>query len=460
VTRRVPGPGGAPGASLAWSGLLLAVTTTLANLCGYGFTLVVSRALGPGEFGAIGALLNLTLIAAVPALALQLVAARVTARACCADRPDRALRRAAARLGRVALGIGAALAVVIVAGAAPLAAFLHLDGQAPAIFAAGVAVAGTGAALGQGVLQGCERFPALSLVYLVSGGSRLAAGALAALAGGGQTGVMAATFGAAVLTAAVSTGLALPALPGLTLPALPGVTVRAAARVAVRAAGHDGATAGHDGATAGSDERPGREVLGSTISMAGLFLLGNLDVLLARHYLPRDVSGLYAVGSLFGKAAFWGPQFFATLLYPGMATPHRRRTAVVRGLAFTTGTGLVAVGTCAAVARPALRALFGPVYLPLAPQLWIFAALGAVLAVVQVLVYAHLAAGVVRWGAATCGVAAGVWALVAWRLHGSVTDVAGTVLTGACLLAVLGTATALPRLPARAPAVTPVRDAA
>ncbi|HEY6796936.1 MAG TPA: hypothetical protein VI248_19875 [Kineosporiaceae bacterium] len=435
MTRPERAPGGAAGSSLAWSGVLLAVTTTLANLCGYGFTLVVSRALGPGEFGAIAALLNLTLIAAVPPLALQLVAARATARASCADDPGPALAAAAAALTRVAVLIGAGLGVAIVAGAAPLATFLHLDGQGPAYLSAGVVAACAGSSLGQGILQGRERFPALAVTYLVSGGSRLAAGALGAASGGGQTGVMAATCGAAVLTTAVTTALTVRALPGGSLRGLAGV-----------AAAGGGA--------------PGREVLASTFSMAGLFLLLNLDVLLARHYLPRDVSGLYAIGSLFGKAAFWGPQFLATLLYPGMALPHRRRTAVVRGLVLTASAGLVAVGTCAALARPALRSLFGSAYLPLAPHLALFAGLGAVLAVVQVLVYAHLAAGAARWGAATCLVAAAVWAAVAWRLHDSVTDVVGTALAGGCLLAVLGTATAIPRLPARSRPISPaVQDA-
>ena len=54
------------------AGLALAVASVPSNLLGYAFAVVLSRALGPGDYGALSALLALGLIGSVPAISLQL----------------------------------------------------------------------------------------------------------------------------------------------------------------------------------------------------------------------------------------------------------------------------------------------------------------------------------------------------------------------------------------------------
>ncbi|HEV2894596.1 MAG TPA: hypothetical protein VG411_12640, partial [Actinomycetota bacterium] len=69
-----------------------------------------------------------------------------------------------------------------------------------------------------------------------------------------------------------------------------------------------------------------REVGTATTGLLGLFLLANVDVLLARHYLDRAAAGRYALGAVVAKIAFWAPQFVVTVIFPrlvGAADPRR-----------------------------------------------------------------------------------------------------------------------------------------
>ena len=69
-----------------------------------------------------------------------------------------------------------------------------------------------------------------------------------------------------------------------------------------------------------------REVGTATSGLLGLFLLANVDVLLARHYLDQAAAGRYALGAVVAKIAFWAPQFVVTVIFPrlvGAADPRR-----------------------------------------------------------------------------------------------------------------------------------------
>lgn len=373
-------------------GLALFTGTVLGALLGYAFFAVLGRSLPKGDLGAVGALVNLATILTVPGIGLQLVTAR---------------RVAAGRTGGV--GVPDVVAAVVVGGipAVLLAVFsplvvqlLHLSGPGPVLVIAASAVPMTLVFTGMGAVQGSERFALLSLVQFGTGAVKFAAALVSAFLGLGVLGVVSWwAVGWVVLTVAVL---------------WPAMGRRSTTRASgAPRADHQGAPAASGGTLLATRSEVRRDswtiaragVVGS-VPMAGLFVLSGLDLLLARHYLPGDPSGVYTVGSLFAKVAFWGPQFLATFFYPRMARPDQRRSAVVAALGSTALVGAVGIGLAAVAGGPLVRLVGGPAFVePLGSLAWVFTALGVGLALVQVCVYADLA----RSGRA---VGAAVWVAV------------------------------------------------
>jgi O-antigen/teichoic acid export membrane protein len=399
-------------------GLVLGVASALSNALGYAFTVVLARSFGPADYGALVALLGAGLIGTIPASGLQYVVARRTvALGFDRDRNDGATLLLAAVAG-VAL-------LVVAAAVAPLArSYLHLSGVGPVLALGAALVPLTLAGAVQGGLLGHGRFTALGTVYVVAAAGRFAGGALTAAAGWNVTGAMATLAVAAVLTTGFS-----------WLLAGPRSWRPVAGRLRLRA----------ERALAG-------DVARACSAVAGIIVLTNVDVLLARHYLDRETSGAYAVASLFAKALLWGSQFVAQAAYPALARPEGRRRLLGLTLAGTGGIGLVGVGLTAVAAGPVVRAVTGQGdYGPAARLAPLFALLGLGWTLAQALLLAAVAAGDRRPGRllwAAIAVEAGVVALALHRSPGQI--------LAACLVTVtvyIAAVAVLDRLPARAAAV-------
>lgn len=398
----------APAANrFAASGAALLAGTLTANALSYAFFVVLSRLLDAGELGAVGALVNLSVIATVPALGLQLVAARlIAARLASADDSPQAADAHEPAILRGALRLGTAIALALAVLTPALTRLLSVDALAVlALSAAMVPMTLTYAA--QGILQGEERFGPLAAVLALSGVSKVVA-----------------AVGAAVLGAEVNVVIALYAAATLAVGGLAVWTVRRGRP--------QGAPA-----TPWGGRHLARLVAAAAVPTSGLLFLASMDVLLARHHLTDAESGTYTVGALFGKAAFWGTSFLATLFYPAMTDPQRRRSALVRALAVTAGAGVAGIALTLALGRPLVLVVGGPDYAALAPDAWRFTAFGVLLALVQVLGYAGVAAASVRMGVAMW--AAGVVAVtVTLATATSVVDVVTVMLGSAAALVVAG----------------------
>lgn len=383
--------------------------TLLANVFGYALFLVLNRELGADELGAVASLLNLVIIAGVAALSTQLVSAWRVA----LHRPDAQATalRTGAIVGLIVTGVVTLLTPVIV----PL---LHLEGPLPVFLVAVSMLPTCLTAAVQGSLQGAERFVALGTVYAAASVARASSGALAAWLGWGVTGVMA-------LTAVASWVLAL----GVVL------LVR----------GHLGRALQADVPT------QVRRVLAGMAGTSALLVASTIDTPVARHVLSGADSGAYAVLSLFAKAAFWGPAFLATVLFPHMSRAKGLRPLFVAlgGTAAIVGVG---VGFSALLSGPLVRIVGGTAYTHLASLVPVFTALGGAWALTQVLVF---------WGAARGRHVVGylVWAavglatavVVLWR-HDSVADVATTFLVASLVVAVVGVTVSVPRRASSGPA--------
>ncbi|PND50963.1 polysaccharide biosynthesis protein, partial [Rhodococcus sp. ENV425] len=123
-------------------------------------------------------------------------------------------------------------------------------------------------------------------------------------------------------------------------------------------------------------------VLRASQVQLALIALTSLDLLLARAVLDPEDAGLYALGAVATKVAFWLPQAVGVVLYPRMANPAQSAAAVRSALAVLVGIGAVLVAG-AAVCAPLVPLLVGDAYAPVQSLLWLFALQGACLAVLQ-----------------------------------------------------------------------------
>ncbi|HEX6887293.1 MAG TPA: oligosaccharide flippase family protein [Candidatus Nanopelagicales bacterium] len=322
--------------------------------------LVVSRMLGPEQFGVFGAMAVILLLGSTCLGATQVVVSRHVA-------SGGSERHIGAWLvlvvGLVAFAITAVLAPLI-------SAVLDLSDVVGVILvgATFVPFAVTGAQLG--LLQGAERHTRLGALYVVSTGARVAGAILGAAIGG--------TADAALL--------------GLTL----GATVGAIAGQFM--------LVGQPSWDAHGEEGPRRfltDVAHAAHALIALYALTNIDVLIARAQLPAYDAGLYAAGALVNRAVFFLPTAILVAAFPRMVAG--ARNAQRQAVFAVAGLGLLASAIVALLPNLVIGIMAGEQFLAVAPEAWIFALAGAGFGVVQVLLYARMAhhdrrAAVLLWG--------------------------------------------------------------
>ncbi|MFZ2512653.1 MAG: hypothetical protein WAW85_16350, partial [Gordonia sp. (in: high G+C Gram-positive bacteria)] len=123
----------------------------------------------------------------------------------------------------------------------------------------------------------------------------------------------------------------------------------------------------------------------------------SLDLLLSRSVLSDYDAGLYALGAVATKAAFWFPQAVGVVVYPRLADPVRSAAALRSGVTVLAAIGVL-VTFAAGAAGPLVPSIISPDYQPVANLLWLFAYTGAVLAILQLLLLAAIARDHARGG--------------------------------------------------------------
>jgi len=337
-------------------GAAIAVAVGVMNLATYAFTILAARRLGPQPFGALTALLNVMQVAAVLSLALQATAARRIAR----EPHDVAhVERAILLVGRrTALGLGALFLVL----SPVINAALKLDSLATAAMLAVSVVPFTLMGAQAGVLQGERRWVPLALIYLTAGVPRLVLGAL----------LMWWRPEESTAFTAVTIGTFVPVLVGW---------------IALREPrGHQ--HRGGDHHTAGA---LWWETLYNSQALLAFLALSSLDIVIARNTLSANQAGLYAAGLILVKAVTFLPQFVVVLAFPAMGTDEAPRRALTLSLALVALSGAVAIIGVRLLPDVALVFVGGDKYAAVVDRLWVFAVLGTVISMVQLLVYSVLA---------------------------------------------------------------------
>jgi O-antigen/teichoic acid export membrane protein len=384
-------------------GAVIAVAMGVMNVSTYAFTILAARLLGPPEYGALAAVMGLLLVVNVLSLGLQATGAR---RVSAAPQDRRQIEQevmTTSYVSAVALGLLLVLAVPVVT------ATLNLDSWGAAALIAVTAVPLSVMGAQAGILQGERRWAPLAGIYLAVGVGRLGFGTVALLLEPDTLGAM--------------TGVAL----GAFLPVLVGWL---ALRDADRRRAHRRA---EGSAAVGAGRRrwaPGgvlRETLHNSHALLAFFALSNTDVIVARSTLDEHQAGLYAGGLILAKAVLFLPQFVVVVAFPSMSRQGAdRRSKHLLGLAMVLGIGLVTVLGVAVLSPLAVVFVGGPEYADLQHRLWVFAALGTLLALLQLMVYdvvarQHQRMVYVIW--------AGMAALLAVTpFVGSVTGLVGTVV--------------------------------
>jgi O-antigen/teichoic acid export membrane protein len=321
--------------------------------------LVVSRLLGPEQFGAFGALAVILLLGSTAMAATQVVIARHVASG-----------RSSEHIGAGSVLLVGALTCALTVVLSPLLSNALNLSDVMAVVVVGatfIPFTVTGAQLG--LLQGAERHKRLGALYVVATGARVAG----------------AVVGAAIGGTADST------LVGLAIGATLGAVVGQFLLVGQPPWGS-------------SEEGPRDflvEVGHAAHALIALYALTNLDVLLARAQLPAYDAGLYTAGALIARAVFFLPQAVLVAAFPRMVAGSRN--AQKQAIMAVAGLGLLATLVVAAAPRLIVRIMSGTQYLVVAQDAWIFALAGAGFGVVQVLLYARMAhhdrrATLLLWG--------------------------------------------------------------
>ena len=345
------------------SALLLGALTA-ANAANYLFHVVVSRLLGPRPYGALGALLALLIWLSIPLSAVQTHVAKHLAERRNLDSPDDLEARWTTSLRLVAsMAVRAALVLAVLSPV--VAGFLHLQSAvAPLLLALYLVPAALGAVL-KGVFQGTRQFRRLAGVTVVATLGRLGLGIALVGAGAGIAGALAASLLSESLAVALALRLLRAPLP-----------LRRAPR---------------------SDARLRREVMPLAVGLAGMWLLIELDLVLARHFLPFGASGSYAAAGVLARAVLFVPGAVSLVALSYFAEERSRGGRsfewLVAASALTVGL-CVPVAGCLWVARDLVVDLtFGARFAEAAPLLPILALgmMGMGLANLQLLF--HVAAG-------------------------------------------------------------------
>jgi O-antigen/teichoic acid export membrane protein len=346
-----PAPGSLRG--LLRSGIGIAIATGVMNLMTYGFVLAAARLLGPVEYGGVARLMSILLVVAVLSLGLQATGARkIAANPARLEEVEAAVMSASYR-SALALGGFCLLLTPVIAWTA------RLDSWAPALMVGLSAVPLTIMGGQSGVLQGERRWAPLAGIYLGLGVGRFVIG----------LGVM----------------LLLPTALG----AMVGVTIGACvpALIGALALGHVGRARAAGGRALADPEQVLHEVVANSHALFAFFALSGVDVLVAGLVLSEHAAGLYAAGLILTKAVLFLPQFVVIVAFPSMASPTEQHRMYLKGLVLVAAAGIAATVGAIIFSDFAVVFVGGDQYAGIGPWVGLFAALGMVLAMIQLMVY-------------------------------------------------------------------------
>jgi O-antigen/teichoic acid export membrane protein len=341
--------------------LILFAGGLVAGIGGFVYHAIAGRVLGPATYGQVAFLIAVYAVGTAPALILIVVLARYTATL--AARGDAGLATLLTRTVRL-VAIPCLLAVLVTTLLArPLAAFEHLNSTIP-ILILGFSIALIWqVAIPRGILQGLQRFPALSLNLSLELVVRTTAVFVLLKAGYAVSGAMAAVF----------LGLAFCFVLGLYT--LRDHFRKAGTRVQLRVMAGFSLTA--------------------AAGIIGIQILYNQDVILAEHYLSSHDGGIYGGLNKIGTIMFFLTLSVSQVLFPRVVEAVAKEQHPGRILLSSAGI-LAALGggailVFAAVPGLVVGILFGPAFRDATPYVFAVGIIGLALSLDNLLVQFFMA---------------------------------------------------------------------
>jgi O-antigen/teichoic acid export membrane protein len=352
---------------------VMVVLALIASTLNYASNLIFSRILEPASYGDLTALLALLVVITVPTGAAQTVIAERVASNAAAGRIERIgylLRHALAHVLVIALAVSFIYTVSI-----PLVVdVLDLQAIGPALALAPLITLSFLLPVAMGVLQGLERYLALGLMLVAISVARIGFGVpWASMASGGSGGALA---GQAVGAAFVLFGAA-----WLLRQQLIG--------------------RGTGAASSGLRRRPDVRAVSASLAFIGFAVLSNLDILLAKLFLPSEEVGLYAALTTIGKVVMFLPGAVALVMVPNAARARHTRRDSARVLRIA---GVLVAATAGIAAVPAalspglvVELMFGQEYKDATSGVLPIVCAGAGMALLYLLVVYTVAVEDRRW---------------------------------------------------------------
>ena len=291
---------------------ILLLSTGLVAATNLLYNILIARMLGASGFGHASALYTLLMLVAAIPLSFQIVTSKFIAR----NSEPTVRAQIYASMVRRAWQVGLGIAILLAAGSAYLKSYFNLPAQHDLVLLA--IAAGVYMPLGvrRGRMQGCYDFRGLAISVVVEVAVKFAGALIFLHFGMGVTGVM-----TAVLLSIVAAYIA--GAPGAQGRAKPGLIKIA----------------------------PFGEGMQAVLYFIGQVILGNLDILLVKHFFPPAQAGIYAAVALVGRVVFMLSWSVVSSMFPISASHTNREGG--RSVLYT-GLFLVGAVTSAFIAAVAL----------------------------------------------------------------------------------------------------------
>jgi O-antigen/teichoic acid export membrane protein len=342
---------------------VLFVGGMIGGVGGFIYHLVAARLLGPAVYGEVASLVSVYLVGNGITYVITLVLARYAA-TLQAKGSDSALHHLMVRSSRLLI-LPSVVALVVFSALAPLGAeFLHLHSWVPAFVMVLATVMIWQVGVPRGMLQGTQRFAALSVNLSLEMVIRTSLVGILLVAGFGVTGSMVAI----VAGAAIAYGGGMYGLRDIL--AAPGelVRMRTMAAFAVTA----------------------------VVGTLGVLFLYNNDVILAKHYLGATDAGIYGGLNKIETIIFFGTLSVSQVLYPRVVEAIHHDTHPGRLLALSAAIilamGLAALAVFAVAPKLIVTILYGERFLSAARYMVPIGLIGLTLSLINLLVYFFMAA--------------------------------------------------------------------